>query len=244
MRCLSGSTSMAPCFKDGTDMLSPTPHLFYPLKATTFLAVALVIGGCSNLTAPNQDSASARKEECRCAENTNAEKVGKKPPNTSEQRRILNEGYSLLHTDASKLNLSELILYGKSESDQFEGVITDIANFAGKLEKDLERIAKDYPAVQIDLDPLPVMEKRKRWDIGKDRVIDFAPGVGRGGREYERTVLISLLNGINHERHMCKVMAKEEPEASLKKFLTDTEKGYDVFYDRIEAVLNKEYFRN
>src|SRR5690349_16288614 len=116
---------MSPCFKEGTDMLSPTPRLFCLLKATTFLA-AIIIAGCSNLTTPNEDSTSAKKEECRCAENTNVEKVGKKPPNTSEQRRILNEGYSLLHTDASKLNLSELILYGKSESDQCKGIITDV----------------------------------------------------------------------------------------------------------------------
>lgn len=221
----------------------PNPCSLHALKPMAVLAAILAVSGCANLIAPIQKSASAKQAECHCAENTNAEKTGKKSLNTDEQRRILNEGYSLLHTDATKLNLSELILYGKLESDQLENVITDVAEFADKLEKDLERIAKDYPAVQIDLDPLPVMEKRKRWDIGKDRVIHFAPGVGHGGREYERTVLISLLNGINHERHMCKVMAEEEPVDSLKKFLTDTEKGYDVFYDRIEKLLNEEYFR-
>jgi hypothetical protein len=51
------------------------------------------------------------------------------------------------------------------------------------------------------------------------------------------------MNGVNHERHLCKVMATEEPEASLKKFLTDTEHGYDRLYDRIETLLNKEYFK-
>jgi len=30
--------------------------------------------------------------------------------------------------------------------------------------------ARDYSGVRIDLDPLPVMEKRKRFAIGKDRV--------------------------------------------------------------------------
>jgi hypothetical protein len=186
----------------------------------------------------------ADKPQSDCAKNTNAEEGRKKTPNLGEQRQILNEGYSLLYKDATKLNLTELVLYAKSESDQLKGVVTDVASFAGKLEKDFQRIAKDYPAVRIDLDPLPVMEKRKRWDIGKDRVIDFAPGVGKGGREYERTLLISLLNGINHERHLCKVMAEEEPEASLKKFLVDTQKGYDIFYDRIDGLLKKEYFRD
>jgi hypothetical protein len=211
---------------------------------TISLVLILAVSGCSSLQTPTQASESTRNPQCDCGKHTAAETSRKPVADTGEQRQILNEGYSLLYKDASKLNLTEIILYGKSESDQIKDIITGVADFAGKLEKDLERIAKDYPAIRIDLDPLPVMEKRKRWDIGKDRVIAFAPGVGIGGREYERTVLISLLNGINHERHMCKVMAKEEPEASLKKFLTDTEKGYDVFYNRVEALLNKDYFKN
>lgn len=211
-------------------------------KNPCFFAMIFAFGGCTAFTQPRQAPA-ATERACDCANDAAAENSRKKPPTAGEQRRILNEGYSLLRQDANKLNLTQLILYAKSESDAFKAIVNDIAAFAGKVEKDLERIAADYPAVAIDLDPLPVMEKRKRWDIGKDRLIDFAPGMGRGGREYERTVLISLLNGINHERHLCKVMAKEEPEASLKKFLTDTERGYAGFYDRLDALLNKEYFR-
>jgi hypothetical protein len=229
---------------DRIDMRNAPFSTLRPLKTMTLLAVIFVIGGCAGLKETKQEVVPVSKQECDCPKNTNAEDSRKKSLNVGEQRQILNEGYSLLHQDATKLNLTELILYVKSESDTFKGVLKDVAAFAGKVEADLERIEKEYPAVNLDLDPLPVMEKRKRWDIGKDRVIDFAPGIGRSGREYERTVLISLLNGINHERHMCKVMAKEEPEASLKKFLTDTEQGYDVFYNRIEALLNKEYFRN
>ena len=88
------------------------------------------------------------------------------------------------------------------------------------------------------------MEKRKRSAIAKDRARYFAPVVGRGGREYERTVLIGYVNGINHERHLCQVMAEAEPDASLKKFLLDAEKRYDALYDRITALLDKEYFKD
>jgi len=42
---------------------------------------------------------------------------------------------------------------------------------------------------------------------------------------------------------MCKVMADEEPDAGLKKFLLDTQKGYDVYYDRVDALLKKDYFK-
>jgi hypothetical protein len=216
----------------------------YSWQSLSCFALIFTLGGCTGLKDSQHESTGRQAATCDCSDSTHEDGTSKKPPTVSEQRKILNEGYSLLHQDATKLNLSQLILYVKSESDAFKSVITDVASFAGKVEKDLERIEKDYPAVDINLDPLPVMEKRKRWDIGKDKVIDFAPGIGRGGRDYERTVLISLLNGINHERHLCKVMAKEEPEASLKKVLNDTERGYDAFYERIDTLLNKEYFKN
>lgn len=171
--------------------------------------------------------------------------VSEKSPdkaNLGKQRQMLSEGYSLLYRDASKLDLSELILYVKAESDATHDVVTAVSAFGGDLEKDLERIARDYPGVRIDLDPLPEMEKRKRAAIAKDRAKHFAPVVGKGGREYERTLLIGFANGLNHERHLCAVMADAEPDAGLRKFLLDTQKRYDALYDRVNALLEKEYF--
>jgi len=88
------------------------------------------------------------------------------------------------------------------------------------------------------------MEKRKRAEIGKDRAREFAPVVGKGGREYERTMLLSYANGLNHERHLCEVMAEAEPDAGLKKFLLETEKRYDGLYKLVTELLEKEYFKN
>ena len=51
-------------------------------------------------------------------------------------------------------------------------------------------------------------------------------------------------NGMNHERHLCQVMAQAEPDASLKKFLLDAEKRYDGLYDRVTALLDKDYFKD
>src|SRR4029077_10049462 len=140
--------------------------------------------------------------------------------------------------------LSELILYVKVESEAMHKMVTEVAEFGGQVKKDLERIAKDYPGVRIDLDPLPEMEKRKRAAISKDRARYFAPVIGHGGREYERTVLIGYANGMNHERHLCQVMAEAEPDANLKKFLLDAKKRYDGLYDRVTALLDKEYFKD
>jgi hypothetical protein len=196
-----------------------------------FLLAGLA-AGCANL----------EKESKQPGAKTEADHA--KAPDLSKQRLMLSEGYSMLYKDAGNLDLSELILYVKVESDAVHKVVTDAAEVGGQLKNDLERIAKDYPGVRIDLDPLPEMEKRKRAAISKDRARYFAPVIGHGGREYERTVLIGYSNGFNHERHLCQVMAEAEPDAGLKKFLLDAEKRYDGLYDRVNALLDREYFKD
>jgi len=199
--------------------------------AFTFLLAALA-AGCAN-----QEKVSQQPSVKTAANRAKA-------PELNKQRLVLSEGYSMLYKDASNLDLSELILYVKVESDAVGKIVSAVAEVGGQLKKDLERIARDYPGVRIDLDPLPEMEKRKRAAITKDRARYFAPIIGHGGREYERTVLIGYANGINHERHLCQVMAAAEPDAGLKKFLLDTEKHYDGLYDRVTGLLEKEYFKD
>ena len=203
------------------------------LRHSTFaFLLASLAAGCANVGAVS-------KEQGAKAETDRA-----KAPALSQQRLMLSAGYSMLYKDAGTLDLSELILYVKVESDAMEKVTTAVAGVGGQLKKDLERIARDYPGVRIDLDPLPEMEKRKRAALAKDRARYFAPVIGHGGREYERTVLIGYANGINHERHLCQVMAEAEPDAGLKKFLLDAEKRYDAVYDRVMTLLDKEYFKD
>jgi hypothetical protein len=196
------------------------------------ILLACLATGCSSL---RSDSST-----CPCSTPAAREQA----PELGPERLMLSEGYSLLYRDASSLDLSGLILHAKFESSKVHELVTAVADFGGELKAELERIDRDYPGVRVDLDPLPEMEKRKRRAIGEDRARYFAPGIGKGGREYERTILIGLLNGINHERHMCQVMAEVEPDAGLKKFLTDTSARYDSLHDRIEALLETEYFRD
>jgi hypothetical protein len=196
-----------------------------PRRLASALMLACVIAGCTGL-------------------GSKSEPGGEKAHGLSKQRLMLSEGYSLLYEDASLLDLGQLVLYTKAESEAVHEVISAIAKFGGGLKKDLERVARDYPGVRIDLDPLPEMEKRKRLAIGKARVLYFAPVIGHGGREYERGMLIAFSNVTNHERYLCQVMAEEEPDAGLKKFLLDTKKSYDGLYERAVSLLEKEYFKD
>lgn len=205
------------------------------LRTVCTLMLVGFVSGCAGMGLGSQ---------CPCVTGAQSGSDGDKAPDLSQQRLMLSQGYSLLYSDAAKLDLVELILYVKAESREMDDLVTDVSKFGDELKKDLERIARDYPGVRIELDPLPELEKRKRSAIGKTRALYFAPIVGRGGPEYERTVLIGLSNAFNHERHLCKVMATEEPDAGLQKFLLATEKRYDGFYERAMALLDKEYFRD
>lgn len=167
-----------------------------------------------------------------------------KPADLGAQRTMLSEGYSMLHADASQLGRVDALLYVKFESQALDEVLTAISRFGDDLSADLERIARDYPAVRIDLKPLPEMETRKRFAIGKDRALRFVPLIGGGSRmEYERTMLMGMANALNHESHLCRVMAAEEPDASLKEFLLATEKRYQALYALTMGVLDRDYFR-
>ena len=199
-----------------------TPVLSRSVLLVTILFASLT-AGCAHVAEPR-------------------DKTGTKAPKLTKERQVLSEGYSLLYQDARTLDASDLVLLVKSESDAMKKVVTSVADMGDELKKDLERIAKDYPGVRIDLDPLPEMEKRKRMAVGMTRAKEFAPVVGKGGREYERTVLLSFANGLNHERHLCKVMAEAETDAGLKKFLLETEKKYDARYEAVMTLLKKEYF--
>lgn len=160
----------------------------------------------------------------------------------TEQRLILNQGYSMLYKDASRVEFTQLILFVKVESAPVNDLVTAISEHSGALAKNLERIARDYPAVRIDLDPLPEMEKRKRSGVSRERALSFAPVVGRTGRNFERTILLSLSAVLSQESHLCKALAEEEPDPGLKKFLIESQGSFDRLYARVVALLDREYF--
>ena len=204
-------------------------------RAMWLVLMAGLAAGCALIgPAPGSDSQAAVKSEA--APDT--------PPTLNKQRLMLSEGYSKLYASAGKLDLSGLVLVVKSEPENVEAIINAVAEFGDELKNDLERIAKDYPGVRIDINTVPEIEKRTRAALAKDLGMRFAPVVGRGGTEYERTVLIGYAIALAHERYLSRVMAEEEPDPGLKKFLLATEKQYGALYDRTAALLDKEYFSN
>jgi hypothetical protein len=162
----------------------------------------------------------------------------------SAQRLMLDQGYSLLHTDAAHLDLLGFVLYFKTQSADVDALITAISAYGKSLAQDLEHLAAEHPSMSIALDPLPEMEKRKRTAMARERAAYFAPVVGHGGIEYERTMLIAMLGALNHESHLCQVMAAEEPDPALKAFLLSSQRRFEELHRQVAALLGRSYFKS
>lgn len=157
---------------------------------------------------------------------------------------LLNDGYSLLYSAVSGLRFSDDLLLVKFESDRLKKVIGDIASTSDRLRAELQRIARDYPAVQIDRDPLPAIEVAKRSAVNKDRLLSIAPVVGQSGPGFERTLLLSSSGALDQTRFLCQVMAQSEPDPNLKRFLLSAEQQFAGLYDAVVLLLNQDHFKH
>ena len=189
------------------------------------IGLAVLVGGCADSTA--QQKAEARPQQ-----------------KAQNQRQILNEGYSLLYSELDNLSKIHLVFLVKSEAKPVNDMTTDATEYADALKQTLERVARDYPAVNISLDPLAVMEERTRKAIGKDRLLSFAPVVGLTGESFDRRVLQSLEGLLNELRFLTKELADEEPEPSLKQIATTAHNKLDELYERVLKMLTDKYYVN
>ena len=102
------------------------------------VVAALAIGGCASPGSTDTRGAAPRRNN-----------------------DLLNDGYSLLYSAASGLRFSDDLLLVKFESDRLQKVIKDVSSTSDTLRTDLQRIARDYPAVRIDRQPLPANRDRE-----------------------------------------------------------------------------------
>jgi hypothetical protein len=163
---------------------------------------------------------------------------------SQDQRTILNEGYSILYSTLDGLSKFDLVFLVKSEAQPVNELTTEVTEYADTLKATLERVARDYPAVDIELEPLPVMEQRTRSGMTNDRIKSFAPIVGLTGDSFDRRILQAVEGTLNNVRFMAKAIAEEEPEPSLKQIATTAHNRLEALYQRVLAMLDEKYFIN
>ncbi len=183
-----------------------------PTLLALLLALAGLAGGCADVSTARRgaDAQPQRGAEARPQQRADAR----------DQRRILNEGYSIFYNTLDGLAKFDMVFVVKSEAQPVNEMTTAVTEYADSLKATLERVARDYPAVSIELEPLPVIEQRTREAMTKDRVMSFAPVVGLKGESFDRRMLQALEGTLNNLRFMAKALADEEPEPSLKQIAT------------------------
>lgn len=159
-----------------------------------------------------------------------------------EKNRVLSGGYGQLYEAASGLKLIDKLLLVKVESDEFDRVITAISTYAGELSEQLEKLDKDYPSLSIDKTYLPELEVAKRKAASTARIKDLAPFVGRTGKDFERTLLLTESGAINQQKFLAEVMIEAETSEQRKTFLRGVAKRYGELYRMDVELLNKSYF--
>lgn len=175
---------------------------------------------------------------------TSAESAPDKTSNTGDALLDkLNQGYSLLHANASGLRLADKILLVKFESDRTHKVVTGISDDMADLTMQLEALPKRYPSLRIDLKPLPEIEERKQAAANKERVLSFAPVVGRTGPNFERTLLLTLSGALNQMRFLTQVMAEQERNADRKALLDGAHRRIVQRYKETLKLLNQAYYK-
>jgi hypothetical protein len=200
------------------------------------IGLAGFVGGCADA------STALQKAEAQPQQKADAQPQQKADP--QDQRKILNEGYSLFYSQLDDLSKFDLIFLVKSETEPVDEVTTAVTEYADALKRTLDRVATDYPAVDIALDPLPVFEQRTREGITKDRLLSFAPLVGLTGESFDRRMLQTLEGTLNQLRFLAKALADEEPEPSLKQIATTAHNKLDQLYDRVLNMLIDKYYIN
>jgi hypothetical protein len=163
-------------------------------------------------------------------------------PEKSAPRAQLSIGYSLLYQEADGIPKLKWILMFKDKPEEMARLTNELVGFYQQLADTMRRLARQYPAMRIDVTPMSKIESDERKAIGEDLAKDLAPLVGKSGVEFEREALLMFYNSLNEQRHLTGVMVGLETDPGLKRFLETTTTQLDARYAEVGALLSRRYF--
>ena|ERR1700733_3408912 len=166
----------------------------------------------------------------------------KPPPDRNAPRAQLSIGYSLLYQEADGIPKLKWILMFKDKPEEMGQLTNDLVSYYQQLADTMQKLAKQYPAMRIDVAAMSEIEGDERKAIGTDLAKDFAPLIGKTGIEFEREALLMFYDSLNEQRHLVGVMTGLETDLALKMFLETTKAQLDTRYAKVGALLNRHYF--
>ena len=191
------------------------------------IAISLVAAlvGCSTPPKPSTPVAAERLSDSEEAKN-----------------RELSHGYGQLYKTASGLKHLKKTLVVKVESEKVSSLIDDISEYAEKLSGQLEKMDRDYPSLRIDDPGLPELEMKRRKAVVWDEIFIMAPIVGKTGKDFERTLLLSQAGVLNNSRFLAQVIKDAEKSDARRAFAQEAHTRLNGLYQRIVRLLEQDYF--
>jgi hypothetical protein len=166
----------------------------------------------------------------------------KPTPDKNAPRAQLSIGYSLLYQEADGIPKLKWILMFKDKPEEMGKLTHELVSYYEQLADTMRKLARQYPAMRIDVTPMSEIESAERKAIGTDLAKDFAPLVGKSGVKFEREALLMFYDSLNEQRHLTGVMVGLETDPTLKKFLETTKEQLEALYAKVGALLNRRYF--
>lgn len=158
------------------------------------------------------------------------------------KNRELSYGYGQLYKTASGLKHLKTALRVKAESDKVASLIEDISSYAEKLTAQLEKLDREYPSLRIDDSGLPEMEAKRRKAVVWDQIFVMAPIVGKSGKDFERTLLLSQAGVLNNVRFLAEVIKDAEKSDARRSLLQEIQIRLNGLYQRVIRLLEQDYF--
>ncbi len=90
---------------------------------------------------------------------------------------------------------------------------------------------------------MPEIEQRKQSAANRERVLSFAPLLGRTGPDFERTLLLTLSGGLNQLRFLTQVMAEQERNGDRAAFLNGAHDRLQQLYQQTLKLLSEQYYK-
>lgn len=115
--------------------------------------------------------------------------------------------------------------------------------YTGLLQQQLDELPVRYPSLRVDLQPLPEIEQRKQSAANRERVLSFAPLLGRTGPDFERTLLLTLSGGLNQLRFLTQVMAEQERNGDRAALLNGAHDRLQQLYQQTLKLLSEQYYK-
>jgi hypothetical protein len=164
------------------------------------------------------------------------------PADKNTPRAQLSIGYTLLYQEADGIPKLKWILMFKDKQEDMGRLTHDLISYYEHLAVSMQRLAKQYPALRLDVEAMSKIETDERKAIGADQAKDFAPVTGKTGVDFEREALLMFHDALNEQRHLTGVMVGLETDPGLRQFLITTKAQLEARYVQVSALLNRRYF--